>query len=127
MFPLTSYQDHHAHSINTSEAKSKLMAEPDLFGNQQEQERRCCYCKQYKPLSEFHKNRTQRSGVGYVCKECRKTYKAKYKPVTEKRCSLCHELKSASEYTPSSLSESRRLATGRIVIHWSHDQKVQDR
>ena len=28
---------------------------------------------------------------------------------------------------PSSLSESRHFATGRIVIHWSHDQKIQDR
>ena len=28
---------------------------------------------------------------------------------------------------PRSLSESRHLATGRIVIHWSHDQTLQDR
>ena len=27
----------------------------------------------------------------------------------------------------SSLSESRHFATGRIVIHWSHDQKIQKR
>ena len=100
MFPLTSYRNHHAHSTNTSEAKAKLMAEPDLFGTLQEQERRCSYCKEYKPLSEFHKDRNKKYGVGYVCKECMKTYKAKYKPVTEKYCSVCHELKPASEYTP---------------------------
>ena len=28
--------------------------------------------------------------------------------------------------SPSSLSESRHFATGRVVIHWSHDQKIQD-
>jgi hypothetical protein len=28
---------------------------------------------------------------------------------------------------PSSLSESCHFTTGRVVIHWSHDQKIQNR
>ena len=30
-----------------------------------------------------------------------------------------------NNHAASSLSESRHFATGRIVIHWSHDQKIQ--
>lgn len=37
----------------------------DLEGQQ-----RCCTCKAYKPLSEYHKDKTTRYGVSVSCKEC---------------------------------------------------------
>lgn len=45
--------------------------------------KRCCHCKQIKPLSEFYKNRSTETGYGHYCKICRLKANAKYK-LTEK-------------------------------------------
>lgn len=34
----------------------------------------CCHCKQSKPYSEFHKNRSQPDGYAHRCKSCIKEY-----------------------------------------------------
>lgn len=46
--------------------------------------KRCCTCKQFKALSEFHKNRTQLDGYQNECKICKLKYVKKYQQ-TEKR------------------------------------------
>lgn len=32
--------------------------------------KKCTICKRYLPLSSFHRNRVQRDGLEYFCKEC---------------------------------------------------------
>jgi hypothetical protein len=34
----------------------------------------CTKCKEHKPLSEFYKNRSTSSGLGFECKSCRRKY-----------------------------------------------------
>ena len=45
----------------------------------------CSLCKDYKPVSEFHKNSHRASGYQKECKECRKLYRnlAKKYPIPE--------------------------------------------
>ncbi len=35
--------------------------------------KRCCTCKNYKPFSEFHKDKTGIKGLAYSCKRCANT------------------------------------------------------
>ena len=42
--------------------------------------KQCCNtCKQYLPLSQFHKDKTKRGGYKYKCKECTKAYYDEWK------------------------------------------------
>lgn len=43
----------------------------------------CCICKQFKPLSEFNKNRTTKSGYHTCCKICNSKYQKKYSQTIE--------------------------------------------
>ena len=45
--------------------------------------KRCCSCKQTKPISEFHKNRSKKDGFATGCKSCRIIEITKYRK-TEK-------------------------------------------
>lgn len=92
-----------------------------------EPERRCSYCKQYKPLSEFYRNRSTQNGVGYECKECAKTYMPEYKPVAEKRCSVCRRLKPASEFSPQARSSSRLMARCKQCQNATSNRKKLDK
>lgn len=70
--------------------------------------KRCSTCKEIKPLSEFHKNKSTKDGLQKSCKNCMKKVRAKHKeknkakapPIeTElKHCSSCKELKLYSEF-----------------------------
>jgi len=69
--------------------------------------RRCNICGQEKPLTQFSKNKKGKYGRQYTCKECSREYqrqrreerKAKGVVVPqEKKCSLCGEVKPASEF-----------------------------
>ena len=39
----------------------------------------CTKCKEEKPFSEFHKDRTTKDGLHFQCKACKKEYNRKYK------------------------------------------------
>ena len=43
-----------------------------------EKVKKCGACKEVKPLSCFHKNKSQHDGLNGKCKECRKEYDAKW-------------------------------------------------
>ncbi len=45
--------------------------------------KRCCKCKEIKPFSEFHKNRTTKDGLSLACKICNKTDARKYRRSSE--------------------------------------------
>jgi len=66
-------------------------------------EKKCCRCKNPKPLSEFHKDRSKPDGHSLTCKECIKkchriiSLKEKFPP-GELACVTCGELKPSSEF-----------------------------
>lgn len=41
--------------------------------------KKCARCKKEMPLLEFHKDRSQKSGVYSSCKKCKQEYSAKYR------------------------------------------------
>lgn len=40
--------------------------------------KRCCHCKQVKPLSEFHRTSASKDGYKCTCKDCVREYNKKY-------------------------------------------------
>lgn len=62
--------------------------------------KRCCNCRIFLDLSEFHSNRTERDGKNRMCKACVKIMGAKrkdkvnFKPIMygEKVCATCHAM-----------------------------------
>ena len=44
--------------------------------------KRCYQCKQFKPVSEFHKNRCRKDGFCHRCKTCQKLYRKTEKSKT---------------------------------------------
>lgn len=42
-----------------------------------EEKKKCIYCKQVLPLSEFYKNRDRPDGLDVLCKVCRKAVQRK--------------------------------------------------
>jgi hypothetical protein len=72
---------------------------------------KCYGCKEFKPITEFYKNKSTRSGLDTLCKICRKAagrkrYKGAKKrhkqlniPVpTEKTCRTCNEVKPGTHF-----------------------------
>lgn len=74
-------------------------------------EKECQRCHQFKPLSEFSKNKNKKDGYSYLCKECTakrlKKYTKKWaeertqrKDIsTEKECHGCHQVKPITEFS----------------------------
>lgn len=60
------------------------------------QEKRCSRCKEWKALSEFHKNRGYRDNYDAYCKKCRRVYHRKYRqehPEYRAKCKTRYESK----------------------------------
>lgn len=79
------------------------MSEQADMGLAVERTLRCFWCEERKPLGAFIKNASKKHGVNYSrCRECElKARKARAGSihVKEKRCTLCKEVKPASEFT----------------------------
>lgn len=41
--------------------------------------KRCCTCKEFKPVAEFSKNKTRKDGLQPKCKVCTEEYQKKYR------------------------------------------------
>lgn len=78
---------------------------------------RCSMCHVEKPLEEFHKDRSQKSGYRSACKEClskqekqnrqrRKRNRKPVQPLSSQRCSVCHIGKAIEEFYPDPYTKS---------------------
>lgn len=48
--------------------------------------KKCSACEEYKPLTEFHRNKSEKDGLSGLCKKCAIAYQAEYRKRTvEKR------------------------------------------
>lgn len=54
--------------------------------------KKCYVCKEYKPLTEFHRNKSKKDGLSNLCKKCAIAYQAEYRERTvEKRKAYRHK------------------------------------
>ena len=63
--------------------------------------KRCCRCKEWKQLGDFHNNKRTKDGLNDYCKPCKSTYlkRNKYKRSKKaKECLICHEVKPAKDF-----------------------------
>lgn len=72
--------------------------------------KRCCTCKQDKPYSDFHKNKTTVDGLARYCRACKSKSSAKYREKPEVRIKM---KKRSEEYRANNiekcLERDRRL------------------
>jgi len=64
----------------TARASEKWPQQKDKFEANnltltEDQQKQCGKCKQVKPLSDFHKNKSSRDGLASWCKECKRQYR----------------------------------------------------
>lgn len=70
----------------------------------------CSTCREYKPLTEFHKNKSEKNGHSSRCKDCQQSYARQYlaknrQPKLSReedgqwRCTSCDVLKEEAEYS----------------------------
>jgi len=64
---------------NESRPKRKDKFEADDTTGGKTEQKRCSKCKQFKPLSEFYKDRSTKDGLARWCKECKRQYSKKRK------------------------------------------------
>ena len=67
-------------------------------------EKRCCFCEEVKPVSQFRRNRTRLDGYHSRCTPCEMSERKKVAcsiSVKQKPCTLCKEIKQASEFRPN--------------------------
>lgn len=97
--------------------------------------KRCCTCKQYMPLDLFSRNRRNKDGLQYSCKECQKEYRREHydnRPVdSSKECSACGITKPASEYYKDKTTKSGLRSTcaecTRAHVNSNYDYERQRR
>lgn len=66
----------------------------------------CWACREDKPLTDFHSDRTTKDGRAYTCRQCfKERYTARQKAYrrTEAKCVVCH----AGEHSRSLTGEGR--------------------
>lgn len=49
--------------------------------------KRCCKCKVWKSISEFHKNKSAADGYSHDCKSCKSSYDAAYRAANKESLS----------------------------------------
>ena len=64
--------------ITSTKYKVKTPSEVDAFFLDVLGNKRCVTCKEYKPMCEYHKNKSGRYGLAAVCKTCTSTKTKKY-------------------------------------------------
>ncbi len=86
--------DNYIEALRYYATQMKKSSRPPMFIDGK---KRCSKCKQYKPLEEFHKNKSKVGGLSWWCKQCKnkkeKLIRAKY---TDKK--LAQRSKAANEY-----------------------------
>jgi len=88
--------------------------------------KKCSKCLIDKDLSEFHKNKSERDGYKYDCKECVLGHKPFSKAaITERCCKICLETKPLERFPYNGLGKIYRKATCKKCTN-SKRQKVRD-
>lgn len=84
---------------------------------------KCTKCGELKPISEFYKNKSKKTGINTWCKTCDKAYKEEYRKTDHAK-----ELKRKSYHKPENREKSlARMRENRKCPKWRARKAAQDK